>query len=300
MRISRGYTLIELLLVLAVLSLLTTVSVKWYRQHWWERHVENTALEISSQLSAALNYQTEHEQWPSAHQDLSTCWHTAPAVDDFVQFYSPLHQRRNLLGQHYCYGSHGPSATLFWLGIHLDSHQADTLGARLMAHLPNAYLTSDPLDPEHPPCDATQCFLVSEVTSQMSQRPSGTQVIGVGVCQPEVTDTAATHQADHYCEWLGAQGAEPKTAVYQIHFQCPALMEKKLMTSVNYLDVGKARGEPYVLRSLSLDTDCSSAAGCLLKIVAARSDGHSVTTGAQGHIGANYLAYCQPSVNQAT
>ncbi len=291
MRKLSGYTLIELLLVLAVLTLLTTVSVKWYRQHWWERHVENMAMEMTNQLSAALNYQTEHERWPSSHQDLATCWQAAPPLDDFVQFYSPLHQQRNLLGQHYCYGHLSSSTTLFWVGLHLSETQASTVGSRLKTYLPNAFLTSDPRDPEHPPCDTAQCFLVSEVTGQASQRPSGTQVVGLGICKPQ---GAVDPTSEHSCEWLGTEGAEPKTALYRIHFQCPTLMEKKVMATINYLDVGKARGEPYVLRSLALDTDCSEQSGCLLKIIAARSDGHSVTTGAQGHVGANYLAYCQP------
>ena len=291
-----GFTLIELLCVIAVIASLFVLSIRYSREYLMEQRLTNTAIEMENVLAAALNYQYAHQHWPNFHDDLNQCWQSpANNNDDFLMDYMPLKNHRHRLGDYFCWGATQNLAPRFWVALHLNT-QTRELAPRLLARLANSYLSADPNDPNEPACDHEHCFLVSSTSAHPGAEQPGDhaiQLIQTGECYSEINSNTG-------CQWQGNEGKEPKTAVFQIHFTCPNGYVKTLSASPNYLDVGKARGEPYVLRTLNLSSNCQVDYGCQLSIQAARSDNHSVTTGAYGHVGATYWAYCQRGPDESS
>jgi prepilin-type N-terminal cleavage/methylation domain-containing protein len=288
---ARGFTLIELLCVIAVMSSLFVLSIRFSREYLVEQRITHTAIEMENVLAAALNYQFTHHVWPNFHDNLNQCWQEPANKDEFIMDYLALKTHRHHLGEYFCWGASQDSGPRFWVALHLNA-QAHLFAPRLLARLANSYLSADPNDPNEPPCDREHCFLVANTSAHPGAEQvdnHAIQLMQTGECQSEKNNTA--------CQWQGNEGKEPKTAVFQIHFTCPNGYVKTLSASLNYLDVGKARGEPYVLRTMNLTSDCHVDYGCQLSIQAARSDNHSVTTGAYGHVGATYWAYCQRGHN---
>jgi len=295
-----GFTLIELLCVIAILASFLTLSIRYSRDFLWDRRLTNTAIEMENVLAAALNYQYTNQTWPEFHDQLNQCWQQAPDKNKFILDYMPLKNRPHQLGEFFCYGASHFDAPRFWVALHLNK-QNYSLAPRLLARLANSYLSRDPNDPNEPPCDEQNCFVIVRSSAHPGagqQFNKSLELVGTGQCQSEHNETAINQNTQ--CDWQANEGTEPKMAVFQIHFTCPKGYVKTLSASLNYLDVGKARGEPYVLRSVNLASDCHWDYGCQLTIQAARSDNHSVTTGAHGHVGAAYWAYCQRGSNESS
>lgn len=293
----RGYTLIELLLVTTVLSLLASLAITTYRHYWIERHLEKAAIEMENVLAAALNYHNDHDAWPLPNDIIHTCSTTPGPDDEFAKNYLPNHLSKNSFGSYYCWGTTGEAGALFWVALEIPNGQDPSFRQRIAAKLPNAHVVDDPQSPSTETCGQTSCYVKAEIAGASSGRTS-TTIVGVGNCVAGTTTQGSVE--DLRCQYIGQSGREPKTVEYAIQFHCPNTLEKEVMATVNNLDVGKANGDPYVLRTLSFEADCKDTAGCSLKINAARSDGISVATGAHGHIGASYIAYCQPNKQNHT
>ncbi len=61
----QGFTLLELLLVIAILGVLATFSLSLYQQETSRFKIEKTALQMQQILQAATAYYTQNNQWPS-------------------------------------------------------------------------------------------------------------------------------------------------------------------------------------------------------------------------------------------
>ena len=60
-----GFTLVELLLVIAVVSIMTAIGISTYRRHFQSTRAEKVSLEIQQVLEAAMAYHTDQGQWPA-------------------------------------------------------------------------------------------------------------------------------------------------------------------------------------------------------------------------------------------
>lgn len=292
----RGFTLIELLLVIAILSILASISISTFRVHQINQRVERAALEMQSFMGAALNFQADQGAWPKAYNDLSTCSMAPPDGTAYAGFitYLPNASTESTFGSYYCWSSIGASQSIFWVALKIPNNDI-VLAKRIAALLPNAFATANPLANTLSSCTSTaDCYVRMEVTGMGINSVVGTYIAGIGNCEPGKTTLGSG--PDVRCQYLGQDsGPEPKKVNYSIEFNCPSGTKGGLLASVNYLDVGKAKGDPYVMRTLEFSYACdekNTPTHCNLKIDAMRDMGWSVASGARGHIGASYTAFC--------
>ncbi|OGT52713.1 MAG: hypothetical protein A3F17_03370 [Gammaproteobacteria bacterium RIFCSPHIGHO2_12_FULL_41_15] len=296
----RGYTLIELLLVITIISIMTSFAISTYRYHQQQHHIEKIALEMQNVAEASLNFQIDQGHWPKAYQDFPTCAVNAPPREDsaYAEFlaYLPNESVQSSLGNYYCWSSAGAKESLFFVALQMPKNNV-TFAKRIAALLPNAIATATPEKQEPNSCTTdSDCYVRLEVTGS-STPASHPFLAGYGQCIPQKTELGSDHAVQ--CQYIGLIGnKEPKTVKYMVTFMCPENSNGDLQSSVNFLDVGTASGDPYVLKTLELNSQCIAKGEkqmeCTLLIDAARAMGWSVASGAQGHIGASYTAYCSP------
>lgn len=65
-RSQRGFTLLELLLVLAIMASLTVAGLGWYRHRVAQAKVVKTGLQMQQLLQAGMAYYVDHRVWPSS------------------------------------------------------------------------------------------------------------------------------------------------------------------------------------------------------------------------------------------
>lgn len=292
-----GYTLIELLLVIAILSILSSLAIATYRDHQIQHRLEKMALEMQNIAEAALNFQADQGHWPKAHNTFPDCATKSPdkTIDNTFLAYLPNASSESGFGNYYCWSNIGASGSLFFVALKIPKNNG-LLAKRIAAELPNAVSTSAPMQQEPEPCNPDQdCYVRLEVSGNNSAHTPSLSIAGYGDCMPEKR-TQGSDAALH-CQYLGLVGSkEPKTVNYLISFTCPTNEKGDLHSSVNFLDVGTASGDPYILKTLTLSHHCTTDENqhiaCTLSIDAARAMGWSVASGAHGHIGASYTAYC--------
>jgi prepilin-type N-terminal cleavage/methylation domain-containing protein len=196
---SLGYTLIELLLVIAIISIITALGIFAYRRYFFTQRVEKVALEMQYVLEAAMAYNVDQGSWPVSNNATPNCELANPNSEDrFVKDYMPQGRQdatMTALGNHYCWGAAQSSsfgavahhAQRFWLAVSIPGGDAK-LAARIAARLPNGIVTSQPNSDASPApsCAAGQpCYVRSEVMqpSQTSNQASGSNIVSTGQCR---------------------------------------------------------------------------------------------------------------------
>ena len=65
----KGFTLIEMMLVLAVIAIISMLALKTYQSSMMTTRIDKAAVEMQHILEAALAYNVDHQTWPDAHSE---------------------------------------------------------------------------------------------------------------------------------------------------------------------------------------------------------------------------------------
>ncbi len=242
-KIQQGYTLIELLLVVAIISLIASLSIKAIRDKALSERINIASLNIQHVLEAAMAYNVAIGTWPE--ENVNDC--SRPSINDnFVNDYLPNQNFQSNYGTPFCWSGNDssgkPLAPRFWVAMLVPNGDSST-AKRIASRLPNAIITSD-LNNITNQCTNTACYVRAEVAqpSQTSNAQSGIYVASQGYCDPEKTlqrnmDGSYTfsrqlgaNKRSSYCQRTtlydqfedrsGGYASHPSLGQYQIVFQC--------------------------------------------------------------------------------
>ncbi len=199
----KGYTLIELLLVVTVLAFIASLGVKTYRDKAASDRINIAALNIQHVLEAGISYNLANQsKWPKKNWSGSNCF-AAPADTVFVQNYLPNESNLSNLGVPICWngddtaaGTAGEQkAKRFWVAVSTgDSGDATavSIAQRIAARLPNAIITNDPnAEPTSVPssvCTSGACYVKAVVAMPAAGGGNlgASYVAGVGNCDSNI------------------------------------------------------------------------------------------------------------------
>lgn len=192
----RAFTLIELLLVIAVISIIAALSLLGYRRYFEANRIDKVAISMQHMLEAAMAYYVDHNKWPPAH----SCG-AANDQDDFVQDYVPNSDVKSYFGGNFCWHDAGAgvsdvtpgSGRLFWTAVNIPMLGTErlTVAQRLAARLPNAVTTSTPQSDEIPlpACNDQNCYVRAEITvpGTSTNVMTASTIAAVGECHTNQT-----------------------------------------------------------------------------------------------------------------
>lgn len=302
----RGYTLIELLLVITILSVVTSLAIMTYRNKTEEYRIDQAALEIQHVLEASLAYNVDQGSWPNANK-INSCTPSNPS-DKFITDYLPNGNYRSNYGDNYCWSSknEGNAGPLFWAALKIpfaDTARNYQIATRLAARLPNAIAVED--FTSSTPCMQTSasCYVRAEVAipAVSGGGKNNTQMAGFGYCDPTVSGAQFGSSQEITCT------QQSPADHYLIQFSCPTDYAGQIYLSPNFY---KAAALPEanpptiltVLNTKTTSTSCqeisagSSHYACPIIVTGLYDSGtHPVVSppkGTPGTIGASYIAYC--------
>jgi prepilin-type N-terminal cleavage/methylation domain-containing protein len=175
-----GFTLLELLFVIAIISILSSVGVGLLRTQVQQSKIDKTVLQIKQLMQAGMTYYLANNCWPSQ---------TSPNPDanckdpnlDFQQFIPISPDKKNpknitnAWGYPYKWAATGTSNTLFEVNIYAPT---PTLAQRIATELPNA-TTGDKVIPPDPWCQIT-CVKAQTTIPKNTQQPGAISLLAAG------------------------------------------------------------------------------------------------------------------------
>lgn len=228
----RAFTLIELLLVIAVISIMTAMGILSYRRFFETNRLDKVAIGMQHVLEAAMVFHVDHNKWPEA----KNCDSSAVDDDSFVTQYLPNANYQSDLGTNFCWNTAG---SLFWVAVKIegDSAKARTLAQRLAARLPNAISTNDPASTElpAPACDDAECYVRTEITvpGSSSNQAAAQGLAAMGDCKTGQTIVSATGQ----CEDVSSATHQ----YYRISFNaCSTGAEPVITVTPNFVELPRS------------------------------------------------------------
>ncbi|OGT47093.1 MAG: hypothetical protein A3F17_02125 [Gammaproteobacteria bacterium RIFCSPHIGHO2_12_FULL_41_15] len=150
MRMQKGFTLIEMMLVIAIAAVLASVGIMAYRHQSAQTRANKISLEMEHVLEAAMAYYDVNHAWPEKGDS------------GFEQNYLPNGINLSSIGEKFEYGSLGDKKTRFYAALELPNE----LAARVRAQLANATYVKTPDDPsESNACsqEESNCYVHAEV-----------------------------------------------------------------------------------------------------------------------------------------
>lgn len=306
--IQNGYTLIELLLVITVISIMSMLAIKTYHNHSETQRIDKAALEMQHILEAAIAYNVDFGQWPTANNITPACIFVNNN-DIFLTDYLPNHTYQSNFGNHFCWSSQqsdnkGP---LFWVALKTPAQ----IATRIAAELPNAIAVVNPNESSAHSCakNSDACYVRAEVVQpSISNQKLKTQVVGMGYCNPNKHGKQKGSSNEIFCR------QESRADHYTIQFGCPANNQAQVYIVPDfYQSAALPQAKPptilTVLNATTKNNDSnphhntckkknskSSKYICHVKVTALYDKGkHSVVRprkGSPGTIGAFYIAYC--------
>lgn len=247
-----AFTLIELLLVIAVASILTAIGIMSYRRYFQVNRIDKVAISMQHVLEAAMAYYVDNSKWPATV--------AGSERENFIDNYLPNRSDKSYYGSDFQWGVSGIGQHLFWVAVQIPVQGDETIttAKRLAARLPNAITTSDPEtdDPAQTPCTNQQCYVRAEITvpGLQSQQQSQVTLAAIGDCK-----TGQTVQSGTATCFDQSDAGNQK---YRIEFKsCPEGMQPNLRINPNFIsfpssNVGWAISQ---IKAVSLD-DCSQFA----------------------------------------
>lgn len=310
-----AFTLIELLLVIAVLSIISALGIMSYRRYFQAKRIDKVAIGMQHVLQAAMSYYVDHNAtWPQAHD----CGDSAADTSDFVTTYLPNGRYRSYFGSDYCWQDAGAGTAprqhrLFWVAVSVPGKSPDNvaIAKQLAGRLPNAIATSDPSsanDTPAPVCTEDHCFVRAEITvpGLGAQHNSSTGLAAAGNCEQGTTtpNEMGGNCADQVVSDLNNQG-------YRISFKaCPSSMHPDIVVDPNFVSLPRSHnGSSLVTLSAKGDTcdttvDTSGNETCTVSVVATICVGNGPHNCKEanvknygGSVGASYIISCVPNHN---
>ena len=170
-KLQDAFTLIELLLVIAVLSIIAALGIMSYRRYFQTNRIDKVAISMQHVLEAAMSFYVDNSAtWPLPKQ----CDDSTPTTNSFVTDYLPNGSYQSTFGTDFCWHDAGAGSApqqhrLFWVAVRVPGAAPDStnIAKRLAARLPNAVVTSQPNTPNTdpvPPCDSDGCYVRTEIT----------------------------------------------------------------------------------------------------------------------------------------
>ncbi len=320
MKQHNGYTLIELLLVIAVLSVMASLAILTVRKNTDNRRIDQAALEMQHVLEAALAYRVDQDSWPPANNTLANGCTASSTVDTFINTYLPNGTYTSNYGAHFCWSSKTPGdkGPLFWVALKMpfsDATRNYQTATQIAARLPNALAVVNPAVSTRNSANtctsgSTACYVRSEVViPAASSEHDGNRVAGMGYCNPTQGGAQPGSSDDVSCT-QGSSGDQ-----YVIKFSCPDGEKGQVYTFANFYKAAALRqaNPPTILTVLSTsthrDTCHESPAGssqymCTISIIAEYDHNTYPVVhprkGDAGTIGASYIAYCAQRPPQST
>lgn len=260
MRNKLGFTLVEMMLVIAVIAIIAAFSLKTYQKSFETRRVDKTALEMQHILEAALAYNVDNSAWPDARSD-PNCFSTKPTPGDseFVKNYIPNQDAQSTFGGYFCWSKTGESGNnngerLFWVAMKVPGNNVP-LAKRIAAQLPNAVVTSDLIQAKAKPCNASSCYVRAEVVqpgATSNGQGGGVQIAALGNCPG--TNTASNSNADSStCIALQNDPSDPGSK-YSITFnKCPAKSNLRMTLAPNFIQYPKDGWPGYTVKNIDAE-----------------------------------------------
>jgi prepilin-type N-terminal cleavage/methylation domain-containing protein len=267
----KGYTLIELLLVIIVISLIASLGVKIYRDKAESDRINIASLNIQHILEAGMSYNVAHNgMWPLINwQSSSAGCPSAPQDTDFVKNYLPNESNQSNYGSSLCWDGDDATAGAqkskrFWVALQVGSDENSVhLAQRIAARLPNAIITNDPSVESSAPgsgvsnnCNSGQpCYVKAEVTVPSASNvvpPDSDRIVAVGLCDPSKGQNSIKGSgANATCQRTTLQDQFPSQAggttyanddslsEYHIEFDCKSTEKGKIYVTPNFLRVDR-------------------------------------------------------------
>lgn len=146
--LQRGFTLIEVLLVITVLAVVALFVVRGVREQASHTRLQKAAQEMQTMMQAVLYYEATHHIWPTDH-DATDCVSELPS-NEFTGDYMPTQHvsaddtgKETVFGTNYCW--HGKqmddetrSAAVFQLYLPVVGSHACRQARQIAGMLPNA------------------------------------------------------------------------------------------------------------------------------------------------------------------
>jgi len=306
----KGFTLIEILLVIVVLAVIGSLGINMYRKHAQTFRVNKTSIEIQHILEAAMSYNVHNGGvWPT-EEPVAVCnGAPLPDGDSFINDYLPngIQGAMSGLGSNFCWGNY-PNTQRFWTALKVSDK---ILANRIKAKLPNAITTSDPTDAgNNPPvCSDTECYVRAEVTTPgaTSQQTGELTVAAVGYCVPTNLPSTVllslpnipSTDPSHLCNEVPPTSYPDDFAEYNLTIHCPEGKTPHVFATPHFWTGGP--GVTYFVYTSS-DTHCDKTTGvCIIKLggqICTNGDSTSCSSLVKskgGAIGATYIAVCAAS-----
>lgn len=311
----QGYTLIELLLVIAILAIISAAAIIAYHQAAENNRVDQAALEMQQVLEAAIafNVASGASSWPIDNKQIPLCNPTNPSTDSFILNYLPNRNYISTYGNNFCWAVDAANlnSSLFWVALKMpftDAHHNAQLANRIAARLPSGIAL---VDPTKAPITTNQCtdasatcYVRAEVALPSTQSNGNTNVVGLGYCDPakgQASQPGST--ADVTC--IQNSPADH----YTIQFTCPSGQTGQVYLMPNFYKSAALRqmagGTPTIITILGAKTENNSCHAnpnsqtfsCPIAVTALYDSGTYSLVGAggggdPGTIGVTYIAYC--------
>ncbi len=261
MQKKRGYTLIEMMLVIAVIAIIASFSLMMYKKYSETARVDKVAIETQHVLEAALAYNVDHQAWP-AENNGSDCSTTAPDKNEpFVKNYIPNQNTQSTYGSYFCWDKAGSSAgesknRLFWVAMKVPGASL-TLAKRIAARLPNAITTSELQQTEEqttaPACTTSSCYVRTEVVQPgaSSNTSSGSgSIIASGNCPTTNTNGVNANKNSSTCTLLD----DNNESEYEISFNaCPSGDVPRTTVFPNFISAPKGSWPGFSFQTINAE-----------------------------------------------
>lgn len=246
---TQGLTLLEVLLVIALLSIMAAFAIKFVRQRAVTARIDTTSVEMQHVLQAALAYNVDNNKWPDANSALPVCNPAGNAnLTNFLDNYLPNGNYTSRYGDDYCWSEAGATHRLFWVALKAPGNNAQ-MAARIASHLPNAITTSDPKNTtvNPPACTAASCYVRAEVAQPGTNNVQGMMLIAHGICR----SNAAIISGKAHCSAGQYTGGRNGVDNFTITFPaCPSGLKPELMISPNLINMPSKTDNGFAFSSL--------------------------------------------------
>lgn len=297
---SCGYTLIELLLVIAIMAIIASSAILAYRHHIENSRLTKAALEIQNVMQAVISFNANTGEWPQVHNQIPSCTTTAPSSENpFVENYLPNQNALSNYGSYFCWGNPEGNTHLFWIAMQAPFNDIN-LAKRIAAQLPNAITTSNPNDLAVSECETGgACYIRAETpqTSVTAQTNGG--IAGAGAC-PDSNGTKSGSGKNMSCTYEGLSN-EKRHVHYQVQFDCPENTSAHLLFTPTFVDTGLGgRESPSSIWKLEPNINCTHnnstpSETCAVDVLALRNNNRGILNGGsagRGELKFSYVAFC--------
>lgn len=250
MKKQTGFTLIEMMLVIAVIAIMSALAVTTYRRQAQTARIDKVSIEMQHILEAALAFNVDNNgKWPDPNK--GTACSTQQPSDAFVDNYIPNQDVHSSFGGYYCWsklgGSNGDSR-LFWVALKVP-HNNRVLAKRIAARLPNAIATTELEAPQPASCSGGDCYVRTEVVQpgvSSNNNSQGGMVVATGDC-PSHNDDTNSNENSSTCRRISSD----EGTKYRINFTaCPENALPRVTVFPNFINFPEGNFPGFTIKNM--------------------------------------------------